>query len=103
MDSAQRAGEKDALALYSGTSGLREVWFGNPDEAGDAHFGIEALDTRDALYFGALALAYSRDDAQAKRGRRSGQEVPEDTLVQFNYLPSLRGKLALNKEMLLTH
>jgi len=33
MDSAQRAGEKDALALYSGTSGLREVLFGNPEEA----------------------------------------------------------------------
>ena len=33
MDTAQRAGEKDAPALYSGTSGLREAWFGNTDEA----------------------------------------------------------------------
>jgi hypothetical protein len=33
MESAQRGGQEDALALYSGTSGLREVSFGNPEEA----------------------------------------------------------------------
>jgi hypothetical protein len=33
IDSAQRGGEKDAPALYSGTSGLREAWFGNTGDA----------------------------------------------------------------------
>jgi len=99
MDSAQRAGEKDALALYSGTSGLREVWFGNPEEARRrATLALKLSTSRDVLYFAALALAYSRDDAQAKAlADDLDKRFPEDTLVQFNYLPSIRGKLALNK------
>jgi eukaryotic-like serine/threonine-protein kinase len=99
MDSAQRAGEKDALALYSGTSGLREVWFGNPEEARRrATLASKLSTTRDVLYFAALALAHSRDDAQAKAlADDLDKRFPEDTIVQFNYLPSIRGKLALNK------
>ena len=33
MDSATRGGEKDATAIHSGTSGLREAWFGDCAEA----------------------------------------------------------------------
>jgi hypothetical protein len=33
MDNAERAGEKDAPALYSGTSALREAWYGNTGDA----------------------------------------------------------------------
>ncbi len=55
MDSAQRAGEKDALALYSGTSGLREVWFGNPEEARRrATLALKLSTSRDVLYYAAL-------------------------------------------------
>jgi eukaryotic-like serine/threonine-protein kinase len=99
MDSAQRAGEKDALALYSGTSGLREVWFGNPEEARRrATLALKLSTTRDVLYFAALALAYSRDDPQAKAlAADLDKRYPEDTIVQFDYLPSIRGRLALNK------
>ena len=103
MDSAQRAGEKDALALYSVTSGLREVWFGNPEEARRrATLALKLSTSRDVLYFAALALAYSRDDAQAKAlADDLDKKFPEDTLVQFNYLPSVRGGLRSTKEMLL--
>jgi eukaryotic-like serine/threonine-protein kinase len=99
MDSAQRAGEKDALAFYSVTSGLREVWFGNPEEARRrTALAMKLTSSRDAVYFAALALAYSRDDGQAKvLADDLNKRFPEDTLVQFNYLPSLRGRLALNK------
>ncbi len=99
MDSAQRAGEKDALALYSVTSGLREAWFGNPEEARRrTALALKLSTSRDVLYFAALALAYSRDDAQAKvLADDLDKRFPEDTLVQFTYLPSLRGRLALNK------
>ena len=99
MDGAQRTGQKDALALYSGTSGLREVLFGNPEEARRrATLALKLSTTRDVLFFAALALAYSRDDAQAKAlADDLNKKFPEDTLVQFNYLPSIRGKLALNK------
>ncbi len=99
MDTAERAGEKDPLALYSATSGLREVWFGNTDEARRrATLALKRSTSRDVLYFAALALAYSREDARAQAlAGDLGKRFPEDTLVQFNYLPTVRAKLALNK------
>jgi hypothetical protein len=67
MDNAQRAGEKDAPALYSGTSGLREAWFGNTDEARRrATLALKLSSGRDLQYFAALAFAYASDDARAK-------------------------------------
>jgi tetratricopeptide (TPR) repeat protein len=53
---------------------------------------------RDLQYFAALAFAYTRDDARAKAlADDLDKRFPEDTIVQFNYLPSVRGRLALNK------
>jgi eukaryotic-like serine/threonine-protein kinase len=99
MDSAKRGGEKDAPALYSGTSGLREAWFGNIDEARRrATLALKLSTGRDLQYFAALAFAYAGDDARAKAlADDLDKSFPEDTIVQFNYLPSVRGKLALNK------
>ncbi len=99
MDVAQGAGEKDPPALYSSASGLREVWFGNTDEARRrVTFALKRSTGRDTLYFAALAFAYSRDDTQAKALLDNlAKRFPEDTLVQFNYLPTVRAKLALNK------
>jgi eukaryotic-like serine/threonine-protein kinase len=99
MDNAQRAGEKDAPALYSGTSGLREAWFGNTDEARRrATLALKLSTSRDLQYFAALAFAYARDDVRAKAlADDLDKRFPEDTIVRFNYLPSVRGKLVLNK------
>jgi eukaryotic-like serine/threonine-protein kinase len=99
MDNAQRAGEKDAPSLYSGTSALREAWFGNTGEARQrATLALKLSSSRDLQYFAALAFAYTRDDARAKAlADDLDKNFPEDTIVQFNYLPTIRGKLALNK------
>jgi DNA-binding winged helix-turn-helix (wHTH) protein len=99
MDRAQHAGEKDAPALYSGTSALREVWFGNTAEARRrAALALKLSTGRDLQYFAALAFAYTRDDARAKAlADDLDKRFPEDTLVQFNYLPTIRGRLALNR------
>jgi eukaryotic-like serine/threonine-protein kinase len=99
MDNAQRAGEKDAPALYSGTSGLREAWFGNRDEARRrATLAMKLSTGRDLQYFAALALAYARDDARAGAlADDLDKRFPEDTIVRFNYLPTVRAKLALNQ------
>jgi hypothetical protein len=99
MDRAQHAGEKDAPALYAGTSGLREAWFGNTAEARRrATLALKLSTGRDLQYFAALALAYTRDDARAKAlADDLDKRFPEDTIVQFNYLPSIHGRLALNK------
>jgi eukaryotic-like serine/threonine-protein kinase len=46
-------------------------------------------------YFAALAFAYSRDEARAQAMVNDlGKRFPEDTIVQFNYLPTLRARLA---------
>ena len=99
IDAAQQAGEKDTPALYTGTSALREAWYGNMGEARSrATLALKRSTSRDVVYFSALTFAYTRDDARAKAlADDLGKKFPEDTLVQFNYLPTLRAKLALNK------
>ena len=99
IDFSLQAGEKDPPVTYSVTSGLREAWFGNTDEArSHVTLALKRPAGRDVLYFAALAFGYSRDDARAKAMADDlGKRFPEDTIVQFNYLPTLRAKLALNK------
>jgi len=47
-------------------------------------------------YGSALARAYAGDAGQAQAlADDLGKRFPEDTVVQFNYLPTLRAKLAL--------
>jgi hypothetical protein len=97
MYSAQRAGEKDALALYSGTSGLREVWFGNPEEA-RRRATLESLDHPRCAVLCCARVGVFQGCAQAKAlADDLDKRFREDTIVQLNYLPSIRGKLALNK------
>src|SRR5208282_167167 len=52
MDSAERAGEKEPPATYLATSGLREAWFGNRDEARRrVTLALSRSSSRDLLYF----------------------------------------------------
>ncbi|MFY9528660.1 MAG: hypothetical protein WBC04_24860 [Candidatus Acidiferrales bacterium] len=100
MDSAERAGEKEVAATYFALSGLREALFGNAGEARRrATVAMGRSAGRDVRYGAALALAYAGDDgrAQALTGDL-GKRFPEDTIVQFNYLPTLRAKLADSRE-----
>jgi eukaryotic-like serine/threonine-protein kinase len=99
VDTARAAREKDPPAMYAGTSGLREAWFGNSDEARrDVALALQQSTSHDVLYFAALAFAYSGDDARAKAlADDLGKRFPEDTIVQFNYLPTLHAKLAVNR------
>jgi eukaryotic-like serine/threonine-protein kinase len=100
VDSAERAGEKETAATYSAMSGLREALFGKSVEARQcAALAMQRSTGRDAQYGAALALAYTRDDKRAQTLTDDlDKRFPEDTLVQFNYLPTLRAKLALNRE-----
>jgi DNA-binding winged helix-turn-helix (wHTH) protein/tetratricopeptide (TPR) repeat protein len=99
MDSAERSGEKEAAATYSALSGLREALFGNAEEARRrASSAMERSAGRDVQYGAALALAYAGDDGRARTlAGDLDTQFPEDTIVQFNFLPILRAKLALNR------
>ncbi len=99
MDSAERAEEKGTAAVYSAASGLREALFGNAEEARRrATMSMERSAGRDEQYGAALALAYVGDDGRARgQAEDLGKKFPEDTLLQFNYLPTLRARLAVSR------
>jgi len=96
-DSAGRAGEKETAATYYAASALREALFGNADKAGQqAILAKGRASGRDMDYGLALALAYAGDAGRAQAlADDLGKRFPQDTVVQFNYLPTLRAKLAL--------
>jgi tetratricopeptide (TPR) repeat protein len=99
VDSAVRSGEKEAAATYLALSGLREALFGNSEEARrQAISAMKHSVGRDVQYGAALALAYAGDDARARSLIGDlDKKFPQDTIVQLNFLPTLRAKLAVNR------
>ena len=95
--SAGRTGEKEIPATYYAVAALREAFFGNADRARQQAFLAKGRASgRDMDYGLALALAYAGNTGQAQAlADELGKRFPEDTVVQFNYLPTLRAKLAL--------
>ena len=99
VDSAERTEEKEAAATYSALSGLREALFGNADEARRlATLAMKQPAGHDLQYGVALALAYAGDEKFAQTLTDDmGKSFPEATIVQFNYLPTLRAKIAVGR------
>jgi eukaryotic-like serine/threonine-protein kinase len=97
-NSAERAGEKETAAGYYAVSALREALFGEADKARQQVTLAKGRSTgRDIDYGLALALAYAGDDARAQAlADDLDKKFPEDTIVQFNYVPTLRARLALS-------
>ncbi len=99
MDSAGRADLKEAAATYAARSDLREALFGNLDEARRrAAMAMQHSTDEGVQFSAALALAYAGDDKQAQALTDDlAKRFPEATYAQFNLLPTLRARLALNK------
>jgi tetratricopeptide (TPR) repeat protein len=99
VDSADRSNEKEMAATYIAISALREALFGNAGEARQrASLAIAGSTGRDVQYGAALALAFAGDTARAQSVADDlAKRFPEDTLVQLNYLPTLRAKLLLSR------
>jgi tetratricopeptide (TPR) repeat protein len=97
--SAKRAEEKETAAGYEADAALREALFGNAAEARQRAAATLGLSTgRDVQYGAALALALAGDVARTQAlADDLGKRFPEDTIVQFNYLPTLRAQLALTR------
>jgi eukaryotic-like serine/threonine-protein kinase len=96
-DSAQLAAEKETAAGYYAVSALREALFGDAAEARQQASVAKRRSTgRDVDYAAALALAYAGDATRAQAlADDLDKSSPEDTLLQLNYLPALRAKVAL--------
>jgi len=99
MDSAERHGQKESAATYIVLSALREALFGNAEEARRrAKLAEKRSVGRDVQYAAALATAFAGDQARAQElADDLGKKFPEDTMVQNDYLPTLRAKLALTR------
>ncbi len=97
-DSADSAAQKETAASYHAVSALREALFGDAADARqEATVAKKKRSTgRDLDYGVALALAYTGDTNRVQALTDDlDKRFPEDTLVQFNYLPALRAKIAL--------
>ncbi len=97
ITTAERAEEKEAAANHAASAALREALFGNTAEARQRAAAALALSRgRDVVYAAALALAIAGDSPEAQSiADDLNERFPEDTQVQFNYVPSLRAQLAL--------
>jgi hypothetical protein len=95
-DSAEQSRDKEAAAAYRAVSAFREALYGNAAIAQRTAAPKGRSSGRDLDYAMALAFAYAGDAKRACALADSlGKTFPEDTIVQFNYLPTLRAKLAL--------
>src|SRR5437016_13257456 len=94
--SAKRAGENETSATYEAVAALREGLFGNANQAGQrTALAKERSGGPDKYYAVVLALAYTGDGSQGLADNFN-ERFPENTVVQFNYLPTLRARLALS-------
>jgi serine/threonine protein kinase/tetratricopeptide (TPR) repeat protein len=95
--SAERAEEKEEAATYEANVALREGLFGTTGEARQQAAAALGLSTgRDVQYQAALALASAQDATRAQPlADDLGKRLPEDTIVQFNYLPTTRAQIDL--------
>jgi eukaryotic-like serine/threonine-protein kinase len=96
-ESAVRADEKETAASYELDDALREALFGYPEEARKGSEAALALSSdRETLYGAGLALVFTGDVQRVQPlMNRLAEQFPEDTAVQFCYLPVVRALLAL--------
>jgi tetratricopeptide (TPR) repeat protein len=78
---------------------VREAFFGNlPEAKKSATATLEQSKDRAVEYGSALALAMSGDSLRSETlANDLDIRFPEDTAVQFSYLPVIRARLALNR------
>uniref|UniRef100_Q024W6 Serine/threonine protein kinase n=1 Tax=Solibacter usitatus (strain Ellin6076) TaxID=234267 RepID=Q024W6_SOLUE len=97
IELAQQAGDREKAAIYRAAQAVCEAHLGNCERAKDgARAALELGKGRDVQYAAAFALAVSGDRAAAQTiADDLAKRFPEDTPVQFEYLPTLRALLAL--------
>ncbi len=98
-DLAQQAGHREKAAAFEARAALWEAFYGNAPAAKPAAMEALALaKNREVQYGAALALAIAGDSSQAQTLTSDLESsFPEDTSVKFNYLPTVRAFLALNR------
>jgi tetratricopeptide (TPR) repeat protein len=95
---AQQNGDRERAAIYQAAEAVCEAHFGNRDQAKMlARAALELAKGRDVEYAAGFALALSGDISGSQRlAEDLAKRFPEDTPVQFGYLPTLRALFALH-------
>jgi tetratricopeptide (TPR) repeat protein len=94
---AQQAGTRETVALYVAAQAVCEAHFGKAAAAKErARAALELAKGRDVEYAAAFALALAGDLSESQRlAADLEKRFPEDTPVQFEYLPTLHALSAL--------
>jgi tetratricopeptide (TPR) repeat protein len=97
MDSAEHNDAKETAAAYQAAAALREAEAGNRAQVrADANDVLKLAPNRDVQVAAALALARAGDTAGAEKlAGEIDKSYPLDTLVQRNWLPTIRAAVAL--------
>ena len=96
---AQKSGRRERAGLFEAATAVWEAFYGNAAAARQS--AAKALELgrggREVDYAAALALALAGDLPQSRSlAEVLAREFPEDTSVQFMYLPTLRALFSLN-------
>jgi Flp pilus assembly protein TadD len=96
---ARESEQEDLNGLFEGFVAESEALSGNHEWARkDASEGLARSKGQDVEGVGAVALALAGDEGRAQAlADDLAKRFPESTLVQRNYLPSIRAQLALNR------
>jgi hypothetical protein len=99
VDLAQQAGQRERAAAYEAGRAVWEAFLGNaPAARQSAMAAVKLSKGRDVEYGAAFALALAGDFSRSQAlASDLEKRFPEDTSVQFSYLPALRGLFALNR------
>ena len=97
ISAAQHSNDKQLAADSEASTAISEALYGNSSEAKQrAAASLAQLNGRDTQYFAALAIAMAGDSKRAQFLTDDlDKRFPDDTVVRFNYLPTLRAQLAL--------
>jgi tetratricopeptide (TPR) repeat protein len=100
VNSAHLGGLVERAALFQGARAVWNAFFGTKEEAQrDAATALSLYRSRDADYGPAFALALLQDTTHGHKIVADLEErYPQDTSVQFSYLPALRALDALNQD-----
>ena len=98
-DSAEKAQEKETAATYEAEAGLREALFGFfPQAERQSTAALKASPGQEVEVLSALASAIAGDANRTEAVANDlAKRFPDDTIVQFVYLPTLRAQLAINR------
>jgi len=98
VEIAQQAGRRERAGSFEAARAVWEAFYGNAAAARQSAGKALTLGRgRNVDYAAAFALALSGDLPQARAlAQDLAREFPEDTFVQFMYLPTLRALFSLN-------